>query len=59
MKNYKKNNRKLSYTAVTRAKTSLSIYHCGYFLYPYFKAAYENLDPKFYVPSEQDIFGIK
>lgn len=61
MYDFKKTNRNLSYTAVTRAKTSLSIYYCDDDkLWGYFKDAYKNLNPILKSePTEEDIFGKK
>ncbi len=58
LKKYKKLNRNLTYTAVTRAKTSLNIYHCGN-LYGYFVDAFEQINPIPYKPTVEDIFGKK
>jgi superfamily I DNA/RNA helicase len=58
IKKFKQKNRNLTYTAVTRAKTSLSIYHCGN-LFPYFEQACEELDPSPYTPTSEDIFNKK
>ena len=51
-----KNNRRVTFTAVTRAKTALSVYHSGD-LYPYFEAALQSLKPAPEPPSLDDVFG--
>jgi len=51
-----KNNRRITFTAVTRAKTALSVYHCGD-LYPYFDSALRSLEPPPAPPSLDDVFG--
>ena len=50
------NNRRLAFTAVTRAKTALSVYHCGN-LHGYFDAAIRALEPDPNLPSLDDVFG--
>ena len=50
------NNRRLAFTAVTRAKTALSVYHCGN-LHGYFDAAIRALEPDPNPPSLDDVFG--
>lgn len=50
------NNRRMVFTAVTRAKTALSIYHGGN-LHSYFEAALNSLQPAPKPPSMDDIFG--
>ena len=51
-----KNSRHVTFTAVTRAKTALSVYHCGD-LYGYFDAALQSLKPVPKLPSLDDVFG--
>lgn len=55
---FKPNNRNLTYTAVTRAKTTLTIYYIKH-LYSYFKQAYASLNYEPYDPTDEDIFGSK
>jgi len=50
------NNRRITFTAVTRAKTSLSVYHSNN-LHPYFDAALRVLKPMPKPPSLNDVFG--
>lgn len=51
------NNRRMAFTAVTRAKTSLSVYHTGD-LYGYFESAINALTPfNNNAPSLDDVFG--
>lgn len=49
-------NRRVTFTAVTRAKTSLSVYHCQD-LYGYFDAALQSVMPPPEPPSLDDLFG--
>lgn len=58
MESYKQTNRNLTYTSVTRAKTTLNIYYIK-FLYPYFRQAITNLNDQPYDPTDEDIFGSK
>jgi superfamily I DNA/RNA helicase len=51
-----KNNRRMTFTAVTRAKTALTVYHTAD-LYPYFEAALQSLAPAPEPPSLDDVFG--
>jgi superfamily I DNA/RNA helicase len=51
-----KNNRHMTFTAVTRAKTALSVYHTGD-LHAYFEAALQTLKPAPEPPSLDDVFG--
>jgi superfamily I DNA/RNA helicase len=51
-----KNNRRMTFTAVTRAKTALSVYHTGP-IHPYFDAALRSLEPAPALPSLDDLFG--
>jgi superfamily I DNA/RNA helicase len=51
-----KNNRRMTFTAVTRAKTALSIYHSND-LYGYFESALQSLNPSSEPPSLDDVFG--
>jgi len=51
-----KNNRRMTFTAVTRAKTALSVYHSKD-LYGYFEAALQCLNPTSETPSLDDVFG--
>ena len=50
------NNRRMIFTAVTRAKTALSIYYCGN-LHGYLEAALRSLEPLPEPPSLNDVFG--
>lgn len=50
------NNRRITFTAVTRAKTALSIYHCAN-LHGYFDAALRVIEPSPSPPSLDDLFG--
>lgn len=50
------NNRNLAYTAVTRAKTALSVYYCQE-LHGYFEAALNSLGPAAIPPSLNRVFG--
>jgi len=50
------NNRCMTFTGVTRAKTALSVYHCDD-LYGYFDAALQSLKPVPRPPSLDDVFG--
>jgi superfamily I DNA/RNA helicase len=52
------NNRRMAFTAVTRAKTALSVYYSGT-LNPYFDAAIRSLEPAPTPPSLDDVFGGK
>lgn len=52
------NNRRMAFTAVTRAKTALSVYHCGG-LHPYFAAALQVLEPTPTPPTLDQVFGGK
>jgi len=51
-----KNNRRITFTAVTRAKTALSVYHSGD-LYGYFDAALQIMRPAPTLPSLDRVFG--
>lgn len=51
-----KNNRRMTFTAVTRAKTTLSVYHCGD-LYGYFESSLQLLKPPPPPPTLDDLFG--
>ncbi len=51
-----KNNRRVTFTAVTRAKTALSVYHCDD-LYGYFDAALYLLEPEPEPPTLNEVFG--
>lgn len=52
-----KNNRRMTFTAVTRVKTALSVYHCDD-LYGYFDAALRSLDTTpILPPTLDDVFG--
>ncbi len=51
-----KNNRRITFTAVTRAKTALSVYHCDD-LYGYFDAALQLLGPAPKPPTLDEVFG--
>jgi superfamily I DNA/RNA helicase len=51
-----RNNRRMTFTAVTRAKTALSVYHSKD-LYGYFEAALQSLNPSSEAPSLDDVFG--
>ena len=50
------NNRRMAFTAVTRAKTALSIYHCAD-LHGYLDAALRSLEPAPGPPSLKAVFG--
>lgn len=50
------NNRRMAFTAVTRAKTTLSVYHNSN-LHPYFDAAIRSLEPAPRKPSMDEVFG--
>ena len=50
------NNRRLTFTAVTRAKTALSVYHCDD-LHGYFEAALQSLQPVLNLPHLDEVFG--
>jgi superfamily I DNA/RNA helicase len=50
------NNRRMAFTAVTRAKTALSVYHCGD-LHGYFESALQSVKPVPKPPSLDDLFG--
>jgi superfamily I DNA/RNA helicase len=50
------NNRRMAFTAVTRAKTALSVYHNAK-IHPYFDAAIRSLEPALRKPSMNEIFG--
>ena len=50
------NNRRMAFTAVTRAKTALSVYHCDD-LHGYFEAALQSLKPVPDPPTLDEIFG--
>ena len=50
------NNRHMAFTAVTRAKTALSVYHCGD-LHGYFESALQSVKPVPKSPSLDDLFG--
>jgi len=50
------NNRRLTFTAVTRAKTALSVYYCDG-LHGYFEAALQSVKPVPKPPSLEDLFG--
>lgn len=52
------NNRRITFTAVTRAKTALSVYHCGD-LYGYFDSALQIVRPAPALPSLDKVFGGK
>jgi len=49
-------NRNLTYTAVTRAKTSLSVYYSGK-IYGYFESALASIEPPPRLPAVKDLFG--
>ncbi len=49
-------NRALTFTAVTRAKTALSVYHCDD-LHGYFDAALQLLKPEPLPPTIEEVFG--
>jgi superfamily I DNA/RNA helicase len=51
-----RNNRRMTFTAVTRAKTALSIYHSND-LYGYLEAALQSLIPSPQPPSLDEVFG--
>jgi superfamily I DNA/RNA helicase len=51
-----KNNRRMTFTAVTRAKTALSVYHCSE-LYGYFESALQLLEPEPVPPTLDEVFG--
>jgi len=51
-----RNNRHMAFTAVTRAKTALSIYHCED-LHGYFESAINSLGPAPDLPSIEAVFG--
>lgn len=51
-----RNNRRMTFTAVTRAKTALSVYHSKD-LYGYFESALQSLNPSSESPSLDDVFG--
>lgn len=51
-----KNNRRMTFTAVTRAKTALSAYYTKD-IYGYFEAALKSLNPTSEPPSLDDVFG--
>jgi superfamily I DNA/RNA helicase len=50
------NNRRMTFTAVTRAKTAISVYHCNG-LHGYFEAALQSVKPVPKPPSLEDLFG--
>jgi DNA helicase IV len=58
--NFKKfgNQRNLVYTAVTRAKTSLAIYHCGK-IPAFLEQALVDMQPMKDLPDPKDLFGGK
>lgn len=50
-------NRNIIFTAVTRAKTSLSVYYSGNNIHPYFEAALHSLKNEQEAPNIIDVFG--
>ena len=50
------NNRYMAFTAVTRAKTALSVYHCDD-IHSYLESALDSINPPPGLPSIEQVFG--